>query len=186
MESQEVKKKRRGLPVKIIAYSAVFVALSVVTNIFTVHLGVSASNALSFTYTVCFLGGALLGPLPGFIIGACGDVLGYLIMPSGGAFNPFISLVSGGIGLISGLVYLAAKRMGKGDKDILLTVVSFLLILLVCTNLNTVALYFYMFSGKYTFWAYYVIRTPRQILFWALNLVLSLLLIKPLRKLLKM
>ena len=182
---ENVKTKKKGLSVKVIAYSAAFVALSVVTNVFTVHLGVGASNALSFTYTVCALAGALLGPLPGFIVGAAGDALGWLINPSGGAFNPFIVLITGLIGLISGVVFWAFRKKRFAWKDILLTVLSYVFILLICTNLNTLAMYYYMFSAKYSLGAYYVIRVPKQIIFWAVNLILTSLLIVPLRKIAK-
>lgn len=180
------KPKKKGLAVKVICYAAAFVALSVVTNVFEVYLGVNASNKLSFNYTVCFFAGAFLGPFVGFIVGALGDVLGYLINPAGGAFNPAITVVTGLIGTISGLVFWIAKKRGKGEKDILLTVLSYVLILLVCTNLNTLSMYFYYMSGKYsTFWAYYIVRTPKQMIFWAANLVVSVLLIKPLKKVIR-
>lgn len=180
------KREYNGLSVKMIAYCAIFVALSVVANTFTVYIGIGGSNALSFVYTVCFLSGATLGPLGGFITGVCGDVLGWLINPSGGAFNPAISLISGLIGLVSGLTFFVAKKTGKGEKTIIPTIISFVLIWLVCTNLNTVALYFYYMSAKYSFWAYYAIRTPKQLIFWAINFALSLALVKPVKKLVKM
>lgn len=182
----EEKKKIKSLPVKIIAYSAVFVALCIVTNTFTVHFGASATNAVSFTYTVCALAGALLGPLPGFIVGAAGDALGWLINPSGGAFNPVVTLVTGLIGLLSGLTFWTMRKKSFRYKDIILIVVSFALIFLVCTNLNTIAMYYYYMSGKYSFGAYYIMRTSKQIVFWAINLILSALLIVPLRKLIKL
>lgn len=178
--------QKKGLTVKTICYAAAFVALSVVANVFEVYLGVNSSNKLSFNYTVCFFAGAFLGPFVGFIVGVLGDVLGYLINGAGGAFNPAITVVTGLIGAISGTVYLVAKKLGKGDKDIVLTVISFILIFLVCSNLNTVAMYFYYMTAKYaTFWAYYVVRIPKQLIFWAANLVLCVLLIKPFKKILK-
>lgn len=181
----KAKREIKGLSVKTVAYCALFVALSVVANTFTLYIGVGGGNALSFVYTVCFLSGAVLGPLGGFITGACGDVLGWLINPSGGAFNPAISVISGLIGLISGLTFFLFKKLGKGDKTVLPSVISFVLIFLVCTNLNTVALYFYYMSAKYSFWAFYAIRTPKQLIFWAINFALSLALVKPVRKLVK-
>lgn len=180
------KSKKKGLTVKTICYAAAFVALSVVANVFEVYLGVNASNKMSLNYTVCFFAGAFLGPFVGFIVGVLGDVLGYLINGAGGAFNPAITVVTGLIGVISGLVYLVAKKLGKGDKDLILTVISYVGIFLICTNLNTVSMYFYYMSGKYdSFWAYYVVRTPKQLIFWAANLALCVLLVKPFKKILK-
>ncbi|MGN0767839.1 MAG: folate family ECF transporter S component [Christensenellales bacterium] len=184
MKTKE-KPVRKGLSVKTICYCAVFVALSIVTNVYTVYLSVGNSNALSFNYTVCFLAGAFFGPVAGFIVGACGDVLGWLINSTGGAFNPVVTLVTGLIGLIPGLVFTIARKLGRNKNVFALTVISFILIFLICTNLNTVAMYFYYMSGKYSFWAYYVVRTPKQAIFWAINLACSLVLVKPFQKLIK-
>lgn len=186
MKTESPAKTGKGLNIKTICYCAVLVALALVANTYTVYIGIGNSNALSFSYTVCFIAGAFFGPLAGFIVGACGDALGWVINPSGGAFNPAIVVVSGLIGVISGVVFLIAKKIGKQDKLIALTVISFIFIFLICTNLNTVAMYFYYMSGKYSFWAYYAIRTPKQIIFWAINLVCCIVLVKPLKKLLKL
>lgn len=185
-KASEKTAKKKGLSVKTICYCAVMTALSVVANTFTIYFSVGNSNALSFVYTVCFLSGALLGPFAGFIVGVCGDVLGWLINNTGGAFNPVITLVSGLIGLISGLVFFVAKKIKKENALIPLTVISYVLILLICTNLNTFAMYYYYMTAKYSLKAYYIIRMPKQVVFWAINMVLGILLIKPLKKILKL
>lgn len=183
------------IPVKTICYCAVLVALSVIANTFTVYFNFAGSNALSFSYTVCFIGGAFFGPFAGFLIGACGDLIGWLINPAGGAFNPLITVTSGLLGMIPGLVFLIAEKVCKEKSkfDKLLpvwTVLSFLFTWLICTNLNTV-IFFYSYiygkSMKYTaLGAYYIYRIPFQTLFWAINLVLSFLLVYSLKKLLKL
>lgn len=194
------KKDNRGklpfrLPVKTICYCAVFVALSVIANTFTVYFNFAGSNALSFSYTVCFLAGALFGPFAGFIVGAGGDLIGWLINPAGGAFNPLITLTSGFLGLLPGLVFLVVKKVVPDKKKAeklfpVWTVLSFVLTWLVCTNLNTV-IFFYSYiygkSMKYTaLGAYYIYRIPFQTLFWAINLALSLAMYYPLKKVSKM
>ena len=191
----KVKRGIRHLPVKVISYTALLMALSVVANVFTFYFGFAGKNALSFTYTVCFVAGAFFGPFVGFLVGVGGDVLGWLVNPAGGAFNPFITLTSGLLGLIPGIVFLIVKKC-SGKKCIgakwmpLWTVISYILVWAVCTNLNTIIMFYYYISGvstKYTaLGAYYVYRIPFQTLFWACNLVLSLLLVVPIKKLLKM
>ena len=180
-------KEKRKARIKKICYTALFTALSVVANIFTLYFGVNSSNAVSFNYTVCFLGGAILGPIWGFLVGACGDALGWLVNSTGGAFNPAVTVVSGLIGVISGLVFMIAKKKGtdKKGKLIVLTIISYLFILLICTNLNTISMYYYYMSAKYSFWAYYVIRMPKQIIFWAINLAISAVVVIPIKKLVK-
>ena len=196
-QNKNTEGAKRGfrLPVKTICYCAVLVALSVITNTFTVYFSFGGSNALSFTYTVCFLSGALFGPFAGFIVGACGDLIGWLINPAGGAFNPVITLTSGLLGLLPGVVFFVAKKLVR-DKvkfnklTAVWTVISFVVTWIVCTNANTIAMYYFYIAGiskKYTsLLAYYVYRTPIQTAFWAINLALSLLLIYPLKKLLKL
>ncbi len=191
-----VKPKRRyRMPVKTLCYCALLVALGVIANTFTIYFNFAGSNALAFTYTVCFIAGAFFGPFAGFIVGACGDVIGWLINPAGGAFNPLLTLTSGLLGLIPGLVFFIAKKLLKDKKKYdrffpVFAVASYVLVWAVCTNLNTV-IFFYSYiygkSLKYSaFGAYYVYRIPFQTLFWACNLVLSVLLGYPLKKILKL
>ncbi len=192
---QKNKFSIKHIPVKKICYIAVFVALSVIANTFTVYMNVSGSNALSFTYTVDFLAGALLGPLAGFLTGLLGDLLGWFINSSGGAYNPFLSLTSGLLGLLPGLVFLGYEKIFEKKKKYILfmplvCVVSFLSVWAVCTNLNTFLMYVYYIAGKskkYTsFSAYYIYRIPVQTLFWAINMILSACMIVPMKKLLKL
>lgn len=190
------KKKIKRLPVKTICYCAVLVALSVIANTFTVYMSFAGSNALAFTYTVCFLAGAFFGPFAGFIVGACGDLVGWLINPAGGSFNPLLTLTSGLLGLIPGVVFMVRNKLFSAKKGSsikflpLWTILSFVLVWIVCTNVNTVVMYYFYiagFSKKYTsFWPYYVYRIPFQTLFWSINLVLSVALVIPLKKILKL
>jgi ECF transporter S component (folate family) len=184
--SEKQKPHKRGLSIKLICYCALFTALSVLANTYTICLGVGNSNQLGFGYTVCFLSGAICGPAGGFIAGICGDVLGWLLNPSGGAFNPVITLSTGLIGLISGLTFLIAKKLKKENGTVTLTMIAYAFIFLICTNLNTVAIYFYYMSGVYSFWAFYAVRVPKQVIFWAVNMVVSMALLKPLKLLIKL
>ena len=197
MEEKDQQKKRSTfrLPVKTLCYTAVIVALSVVCNVFTVYMSFAGSNALSFTYTVCFIAGAFFGPFVGFLVGALGDLLGWVINSTGGAFNPLITLTSGLIGFIPGIVFMIAKKLKARfpDKkwiDPCAILVSFVIVWLICTNLNTVIMYYFYIAGhskKYTaLGAYYVFRIPFQTLFWAMNLPLAFLLYYPLKKFLKL
>ena len=63
------------------AMLAVFTALSVVVNCFSLDVG--ASNKIAFTYTVCFFAGQMLGALPAFCVAFAGDAIGYLLNPVG-------------------------------------------------------------------------------------------------------
>ena len=65
---------------KQIAYLAIFIALSVAANS-VLGVELSASNKITFTYTVSFLAGYLLGPVPAFLVGFIGDAIGFRISP---------------------------------------------------------------------------------------------------------
>ncbi len=178
---------KKGIPVKAISYIALLTAVSAVCNIFTVLVGVGNSFAISFTYIPCFISGAFFGPFAGFLTGVLGDLLGILIAPKGD-FNPLIMLGSSMLGLIPGLVFYAARKINKKSINYeILTIISFVLVFLVATNINTLGLYLFYFRGVgKTLQAVYALRLPKQLIVWALNLIICLVLVKPVSKLLKM
>ncbi|MCR4661823.1 MAG: folate family ECF transporter S component [Clostridia bacterium] len=180
-EKTAKKKNKKIFTVKMISYTAMFAALSVITNIFTININIGGSNAISLTYTICFLAGALLGPIQGLVVGLIGDLLGFLIHPSG-VFNPIITVSTGLIGLLSGLVFLLLRKMDFKFSLIVKTIISFILILGICTSLNTIGIWVYVLSSKYTLPAYFALRTVKQLPFWAINLGICIALIYPLTK----
>lgn len=170
---------------KQVCRASLFTALNIMANSLTFYVSPGGANAAGFSYAVCFLAGATSGPLIGFVVGLCGDALGWAINPSGGAFNPAVAFVSGLIGAIPGAVFSRLKNDDKTLSVVLATILSYFLIFVVCTNLNTVFLYFYFMRAKYSFPAYFVVRTSRQIVVLLMNLAVSLALCRPVRKMVK-
>ena len=163
---------------KRIAYLAIFVALAVVTNIFTITFSFMGSNAISFNYVPCFFAGIFLGPISGFIVGVMSDVLGCIIAPKG-PWLPLITLASGLLGLIPGLVF----KIKKVNPYILMAI-SIVIVFVVCTaGLNTLAIFLAYFKGKKTFFAYLGARVGMQAIVVAINTVLLYALYYPLKKL---
>ena len=187
-EKRIVAKKKKIFTTKVIAYTAVLTALSTLCNIFTWNFGVGNSMAISLTYLPDFLAGAILGPIPGFVCGFMGDLIGCWIAPKG-EINPIILVSSGLLGMIPGIVFWLFRGKDKKIKyPFIAAIVSTVAVYAVCTNLNTLAFYLFYFKGgeKYnSFWAYYVVRTPKQTVIWAINAILCVVLYIPLRKLLK-
>ena len=149
---------------KKIAYLAVFTAIAVVIN--AVSIDLTAALKLSFTATVGFFSGALFGPVGGFTVMLVGDTVGCFI--AGYAPNPLISLGTGMLGLIPGLVmtYMRGNMIVK-------TLISFLLCFLTTTAfLNTLGVYL-MAARDVSFWSYMLIRLPVQVPVMAVNAVLS-------------
>ena len=169
---------------RFIAFTALFAAIAVVVKMFTVPFGVGGSLKLTFTYVPAFLAGALFGPFSGFLVGVIADVLGFFIGGQKGIPNPIITVTSGLLGLLPGVIFWIFKRFrGENFNLIVPTVLSFLSVLLICTNLNTVANYIYNFGFAKdrfnTFWAYAVYRTPGQAVVWAVNLIIGVIVITP-------
>lgn len=158
------KIKNKNFSSKLIAYTALFTALSVTLNAITLPFAV-LGTAISFTYIPSLLAGALLGPIPGMLVGLIGDGLGVIIAPKG-PWIPLITIGSGMIGLIPGLVFKIKKI-----PHVLLIAISLLLVYLITSvTLNTLGLYLIYAQGKKTFWIYLTGRLPMQTLVFAINI----------------
>ncbi|MFA7663212.1 MAG: folate family ECF transporter S component [Clostridia bacterium] len=157
----------KHLSTKTIAYTAMFAAISVVLNAFTIPFSI-LGTAVSFNYIPCVLAGAFLGPIPGLLVGLIGDGLGVIIAPKG-PWIPLITLGSGMMGLIPGLTFKI-----KNVPPLLLLLISFLGIYLVTTlTLNTLGLYLMYAQGRKTFWVYLAGRIPMQSLMLGINLAIT-------------
>ena len=91
---------------------SLFIALNVIVN-FSAFEVTFASFKVTISITVCFFAGLFTGFIGGALTGLLGDVLGFLIMPPGFAFNPLLSLTSMFWGLIPGLVIDLYKYFAK-------------------------------------------------------------------------
>ena len=163
---------------KYITYLATFTALTTLANCLSSLVG--GTIQITVTYIPCFLAGIFLGPVGGFVAGALGDALGMLIMPQG-AWIPLITLSSGLIGFIPGVIFKYVKIKSATLKLLF----GFALCLVVCTaGLNSFAVYLVYMQGKKTFIAFLASRLPVQCLMAAVNFVIvaALLKVKPLVK----
>ncbi|MBQ4444559.1 MAG: folate family ECF transporter S component [Clostridia bacterium] len=176
-------KKRTLLTTRDVAFSAVLVALGIVTNSFALDTG---THSVTFTYTVCFIAGHFFGPLVGALVGGIGDIVGCFV--KGYSPNPLILVGSVLVGLLPGLIQLLSRR-AKVKKDLyppLWTVVSFVVTYVVVTVFwNTFALWFSYARASKTYWVYMLARLPLQTIVWAINLGLSLVLYPVLSRVLR-
>lgn len=90
---KEYKEKPGRFSVRMLTYMSVIIAIAVSVN--TMRVG-----PVSFGGFPIILGGYLLGPIPGFIIGGLADLIGFYIRPSGFDFNILFTLTSALTGLI--------------------------------------------------------------------------------------
>ena len=155
---------------KKIAYLAVFAAVMVLVNAFS--LDITPSFKISFTAAAAFLTGAMFGPVGGFSVCFIGDLLGCLV--AGQVPNPLILLASGMLGFIPGVVMTHIKGNFYAKS-----ILSFAFCLLVCTaGINTAAIYFYYSSRSVSYVSYMLARLPMQSVVMLVNCVAGIVLAK--------
>ena len=93
--------------IKVIACSALFIALSIICG---KYLAIPVGQILRFSFEnlPIILSGILFGPLMGAVVGILADLLGCILV--GYAINPMVMAGACSIGVLSGLVSVAAKR----------------------------------------------------------------------------
>ncbi len=159
------------LSTRAVTYTAVLVALSVVTNAYSVN---TPLIAISFNYVVYFTAGYFLGPLLGGIVGCMGDLLGCFIQ--GYAPNPVITLGSILYCVIPGLIRLIPlKKLAKSEIRLYARLaISFAIcfVFLTCF-LNTFGLWWFFSSKSKTFWVYLLARLPSQSAVMVINVVIT-------------
>ena len=158
---------------KKVALLAVFIALSIVVNCFSID--VTASNKIAFTYVVCFFAGFLLGGVPAFGIALLGDVIGYLVNPVGVYW--LFGLTLGVYAFLMGVVmnFKVRAEENKAIPYVRAAVALLLGYLLITVLLNSVVNYWYamlfLWEGvaKKTFLVYLGGRLAFQSVVYAVN-----------------
>lgn len=80
---------------------ALLVALYVVLGFFKIYI--TPDNRLSLTFIAVVVAGYVMGPVPAMVIGGLGDLVGFMIFPTGGAYFPGFTISAALSGLIYGL-----------------------------------------------------------------------------------
>ncbi len=150
------KEKRNSLnKTQKIVYIAILSALSICCNTF---LEIPLGNfKFSFTITIGFIAGYMLGGTFGFVVGFVSDLIGGIIMPQG-VYNPLLALSSGLFGFFSGVLF----TYFKGNDYVKVAIYSVIVFIVCSMFLNTLGLYVYMKGQFNTFWAFLVYRLPTQ------------------------
>lgn len=164
--------KKTYFTTKRIAYIAIFTAMSIALKTFSFN--VTVSNKISLMTSMNILAGIFTGPIGGFIVGALSDGIGFLINPTGGAWMPLITLVSGLSGLIPGLVFKIKKL-----HSIVKIVLSIVLVYFICTVLlNSLIIYYFFIPNRKTFFVWWLTRIPLQSGVYLVNSILVIVLYK--------
>ena len=155
------------------ALLAVFVALSIVVNCFSIDVG--TSNKIAFTYVVCFFAGYLLGGVPAFFVAMLGDVIGYFVNPVGvyWLFGVTLGIYALLMGVIMNLPFGEGRRGTPYLKAAAALIAGYLLVTVL---LNSVVNYYYVkifiWNGeaKQVFLVYLAGRLGFQSIVYAVNL----------------
>lgn len=160
-----------------ITYIAVLASIAIVLNIVEINLGVGDIK-LSLSYLPCFISGIFLGPFAGLSVGLLGDVVGALIMPQG-AWIPLITLGSGLMGLIPGLIFKIKKL-----HPFIKLPISLILVFCICTaGVNSLGIFLVYISGKQAFLVWWSTRLISQSMVMSVNAVILFIIYYPFDKL---
>ena len=104
----KTSQKRLSGNLQLLAVAAFLAALSIVCG---KYLAFSIGNVLRFSFEnlPILLAGMMFGPITGMLVGIVADLLGCVMV--GYAINPLVTLGAACIGLLSGLLFHATKKL---------------------------------------------------------------------------
>jgi len=175
------RKQKGNIATKYITYTASFVALSIIckmiSNTISTVLPV-VQIKLSIVYIPWTISGIVLGPVGGVLSALLGDVVGQVLVPTGGSVIP-LTLVSNALfPLFPALMY----RYSPIKNDYVNVVIGLFISMMVCTlGIGTYSLYKAYYSET-KFIAYYVTRLW-QVPVLVLNAILIMSILPSLKRL---
>ncbi|MEE5992308.1 MAG: folate family ECF transporter S component [Oscillospiraceae bacterium] len=107
--------------VRSLTITAIFIAISMVIEKFTINLPFTKVN---FAFLAIAVIGMLTGPVMGFVAGMICDIVGFLVNPTG-AFMPIFTLIAGLQGLIYGILLYRKQEhfcIGKIPENVSLSI----------------------------------------------------------------
>ncbi|MDD6154250.1 MAG: folate family ECF transporter S component [Eubacteriales bacterium] len=156
--------------IKVLTLAAMMLAASVILTFF-LRIPVNQLVEIRFESFPVKAAGMMMGPGVGLIVGALSDILCYLVKPTG-AFFPGFTVSAALAGLIYGI--LLYKRPFSYKRVVLAQTICSLLISFTLNTLWLSILY------GVTFKASFVMRFPKNIIMLPIDIVLAVLIMKPL------
>lgn len=184
---QKNKLKIKIVSTRTITVLAMFVALSIVFKMISntiSNLLIVPQLKLSISYIPWVVAGLSLGPVGGFIVGGIGDILGQLIVPTGGAPIPLLTLSNALFGVFPAIFYQYLKSPSKHSYafDILKIVLGMLVSTIVCTmGISSVVLW-KLYAPDTNFLYYVAVNRSPQLFAIVINTLIIIWLLKPLKK----
>lgn len=104
---------------------------------------ITPSNRVSFTFIATVLSSIILGPVPALIVGALGDIVSYIVFPTGGAYFFGYTITTALTGFVYGLFLYK-----KPSNRMFLFIVTAQLVVTVLLNVTLNSLWNSIFSPK--------------------------------------
>lgn len=149
-----VSSSREFTKLKSLTVSAMMVALYVVVSM--LNIPITNLIQIRFTFIPLALSGMMFGPVVAMFVGGLGDILGYLIHPTGGALNLGITLCAILTGHVYGLVFY--RRMNGIIANIVKVVTAALMVEGIISMFLKTYILHTMYGG--TYFANLVSRIP--------------------------
>ena len=158
---------------KVITVIGMLTAVSVILGF--LKIAVNSLIEIRFTNLPIAVGGALLGPLAGSLVGALSDIVQYLAKPTG-PFFPGFTISSAVTGIIFGLILKSKSESASSVSMKRIILAEFCVTLLVSLPLNSLWLSLLYGNG---FIAVLSSRILKEIVMFPINTVLLTAVIKP-------
>ena len=165
---------------KTLTYLATLCALCILLKYISNLLsqGVPLSFKISLSYVGWFSAAIIAGPTGGFGVAVISDLLGQLIMPTGGAPNPILLAGYGIATFVFGLIYHylpLLKNKGFAGKAVRAVLGAVAFALVGTLGLNTFGMWLYYYRSV-DYLAFFVTRFV-QLVMWGANLAVTVALV---------
>ena len=163
---------KKKIPVKLLTYSAMLVALEVVlSRFFSIN---TIGQKIGFSFVPVVTAACLFGPVTGAVVYGLGDFIGAILFPIG-QYHPGFTLCAAAMGFIYGLMlHQKENRKIAFFPNIVVPAVVNNLIFGLLINTCWVA----MLSSKNTYWGWFLYRLPEYAILIPLNLVITPIIVK--------
>jgi len=132
--------EKKHMATQKLTIAANLIALALVVNVFRWDINISGASVMrvSFGGPFIYFIPILFGPLYGGLAGAIVDVIGYLMRPESGPFNPLLTLTAFLAGFAVGLIWRGVKKVGFKIYNLIYLFTFFLFLILGVATLLSI------------------------------------------------
>ncbi len=158
--------------IKILTVAGMLTAIAIIAGFF--KIAVSDILEIRFSTLPIAVAGAFLGPGAAAVVGAAGDIGGFLIRPTGPYFPGFTLS-----GALTGLIFGLCLHKKDGSSPGIFRVISGVLINAVLVKMLLDSLWLSMLYGKGGVWAVLSVRFLKELVMIPVNIILIMAITGP-------